>query len=96
MFCIAISTFVFAEGTHTWEQSRFDDLVKGTANGVALRSTGGLELAPAFKPLATTASTYLWSIASDSTGNVYAAAGAPARVYLVTPDGKATTIFEPT
>src|SRR5215472_9965469 len=40
-------------------------------------------------------STYLWSIASDSTGNAYAAAGAPARVYLITPDGKATTIFEP-
>ncbi len=95
LFTLAISTFVFAEGTRTWEQSRFDDLVKGTAKGVALRSAGGLELAPAFKPLTTTPSTYLWSIASDSTGNVYAAAGSPARVYLITPDGKTTTIFEP-
>ncbi len=91
----AFSASVFAEGTRTWEQSRFEDLVKGTANGVALRSAGGLELAPAFKPLATTPSTYLWSIASDSAGNVYAAAGSPARVYLITPEGKVTTIFEP-
>ena len=95
LFSVAISTLALAEGTHSWEQSRFDDLVKGTPKGVALRSAGGLELAPALKPLSTTASTYLWSIASDSAGNVYAAAGAPARVYLITPDGKATAIFDP-
>jgi len=85
----------FAEGTHTWEQSKFDELTKGTATGVAIRSTGGLELAPTFKSLYATPSTYIWAIAADDAGNVYVAAGAPARVYRVTPDGKATIIFEP-
>ena len=84
-----------AQGTRTWEQSKFDELTKGTAKGIALRSEGGLELAPAFKSLATTASTYIWSIASDAAGNVYAATGSPARVYRITPDGQITTIFEP-
>jgi hypothetical protein len=51
---ILFSTFALAEGTRTWEQSKFDELIKGTPNGVALRSEGGLELAPAFKALATT------------------------------------------
>ena len=91
----AFSTLTLAEGTRTWEQSRFDELTKGTAKGVALRSAGGIELAPAFKALATTPSTYIWSIASDSAGNIYAAAGSPARVYRITPDGQSTTIFEP-
>src|ERR1035441_5440633 len=91
----ALSAFALAEGTRTWEQSKFDELTKGTAKGVALRSEGGLELAPAFKALATTPSTYIWSIASDAAGNIYAAAGSPARVYLITPDGQSTTIFEP-
>ena len=86
----------FAEGTRTWEQSKFEDLSKGTANGVAIRSVGALELAPTFKVLYTTPSTYLWSIAADDAGVLYAAAGAPARVYRITPDGQATTIFEPT
>jgi outer membrane protein assembly factor BamB len=86
---------VFAEGTLTWEQSEFDELSKGTAQGVAIRSSGGLELAPAFKALATTPSAYIWAIASDPQGNLYAAAGGPARVYRITPDGKSTTIFEP-
>jgi hypothetical protein len=84
-----------AEGTRTWEQSKFEDLSKGTATGVALRSSGGLELAPAFKLLYATPSTYIWAIASDDAGNVYAATGAPARVYRITPAGDATIIFEP-
>ncbi len=92
---VVLSTFVFAEGTRTWEQSKFEELTKGTAKGIALRSEGGLELAPAFKALATTPSTYIWSITSDSAGNIYAAAGSPARVYRITPDGQSTTIFEP-
>jgi sugar lactone lactonase YvrE len=90
-----LSTLAFAEGTDTWEQSKFEELIKGTPKGVALRSDGGIELAPAFKTIATTPSTYIWSIASDSAGNVYAAAGSPARVYRITPDGQITTIFEP-
>ncbi len=90
-----LHSFLFAEGTRTWEQSKFDELIKGTTKGVAVRSTGGLELAPAFTALSTTPSTYIWSIAADREGNLYAAAGSPARVYRITPDGKSTVIFEP-
>ena len=85
----------FGEGTRTWEQSKFEELTKGTATGVAIRSTGGLALAPTFKSLYATPSTYIWAMAADDAGNVYLAAGAPARVYRITPDGKATIIFEP-
>ena len=85
----------FADGTRTWEQSRFDDLTKGTATGVAIRSMGGLELAPSFKLLYATPSTYIWAVAADEAGNVYAATGSPARVYRVTPEGNATIIFQP-
>ena len=84
-----------AEGTRTWEQSKFDDLIKGTTDGIAIRSTGGLELAPSFKLLYATPSTYIWAVAADDAGNVYAATGSPARVYRITPDGKSTIIFEP-
>lgn len=84
-----------ADGTRTWEQSKFDDLTKGTPVGVAIRSEGGLELAPAFKLLYATPSTYIWAVKADGAGNVYAATGSPARVYRISPDGKATIIFEP-
>jgi hypothetical protein len=90
-----VQPFVFAEGTRTWEQSKFEDLSKGTAAGVAIRSVGGIELAPVVKAISTTPSTYIWSIAADLNGNLYAATGAPARVYRITPQGQSTTIFEP-
>ena len=87
--------FAFAEGTRTWEQAKYDELEKGTLKGVAVRSIGGLELAPAFQQLYTTPSTYIWAIADDAQGNVYAAAGAPARVYKISPNGQASIIFQP-
>jgi hypothetical protein len=94
VFLVSASSLL-AEGTHRWEQSSYDDLEKGTARGVAIRSQGGIELAPAFVPLFTTPSTYIWAIADDGQGNVYAAAGAPARVYRITPQGQATIVFQP-
>jgi hypothetical protein len=84
-----------AQGTRTWEQSKFEELTKGTAAGVAIESAGGLELAPGFKTLYGTPSTYIWGISADDAGNLFVATGAPARVYRITPDGKATIIFEP-
>ena len=96
ILCISgIVTSLFAEGTRTWEQSKFEDLAKGTATGIAIRSKGVLELAPTFKSLYATPSTYIWAIASDDAGNVFVAGGSPARVYRITPDGKSTIIFEP-
>src|SRR6202049_4872546 len=84
-----------AEGTRTWEQSKFEELTKGTAAGVAIRGSGGLELAPAFKAFYATPSTYIWAIAGDDAGHVSAATAAPARVYRITPNGQAAIIFEP-
>jgi hypothetical protein len=96
VFTIAIaSSYGVAEGTRTWEQSKFDELVKGTSSGVAIRSAGGLELAPSFKLLYATPSTYIWAVAADDAGNVFAATGSPARVYRITPEGKSAIIFQP-
>jgi hypothetical protein len=89
------ATMALAEGTRTWDQTRFDQFEKGTTKGVAIRSDGTLELAPSFKSLYTTPSTYIWALAADNEGNVFAAAGAPARVYHIAPNGQATVVFKP-
>ncbi|MFL6299888.1 MAG: hypothetical protein ACJ71N_04695 [Terriglobales bacterium] len=92
---VLLSAALFAQGTKTWEQSSFDDFEKGTSRGVAIRSNGALELAPAFQQLITTPSTFIWGIAADDAGNVYAATGSPARVYKIAPNGSASIILEP-
>src|SRR6185312_14638408 len=95
LLILAFSALAAAEGTRLWKETGYDDFERGTGHGVAIRSTGQLELAPAFKTIYTTPSTFIWRIASDHDGAVYAATGAPARVYRITPDGKSSVIFEP-
>jgi sugar lactone lactonase YvrE len=92
---LLLASFAAAEGTRIWQQSRYDEFEKGTAHGIAISSDGSLSLAPALTALYTSPSAYLWDVVSDAEGNVYAAAGSPARVYKITPDGKASTIFAP-
>jgi sugar lactone lactonase YvrE len=86
---------VTAEGTRTWEQGRYDDFAKGTSHGVAISSNGFLQLAPAFKLVATTPSTAVWATAAGPNGEVYAATGAPARVYRIVAGSQPTSIFQP-
>jgi len=95
LFCLLLAATGLAEGTRIWQQSKYDEFEKGTAHGVAISSDGSLSLAPAFTALYTSPSAYLWDVISDAEGNVYAAAGSPARVYKITADGKASTIFAP-
>jgi hypothetical protein len=95
LFCLLLAAMGWAQGTRTWEQAKYDEFEKGTSHGVAISSDGTLTLAPAFSALYTSPSTYLWALAADAQGNAYAAAGSPARVYKLTPDGKASIIFAP-
>jgi len=95
LLCLLLPLACVAQNTRTWQQSKYDEFEKGTTHGVAISSDGALTLAPSFTALYTTPSTYLWDVASDSDGNVYAAAGSPARVYKLSPDGKAHIIFAP-
>jgi hypothetical protein len=95
LFCPLLAAMCWAQGTRTWEQTKYDEFEKGTSHGVAIRSDGTLTLAPAFSALYTSPSTYLWDLAADAQGNAYAAAGSPARVYKLTPDGKASIVFAP-
>ena len=95
LLIFSLAGAALAEGTRLWKQTGYEDFERGTARGVAIRSSGQLELAPVFKVIYTSPSTFVWSIAADKDGVVYAATGAPARVYRITPDGKASVIFEP-
>src|SRR5579864_7046576 len=93
--CLSTSLLTFAEGTRTWQQSTYEDFVKGTSHGVAISSDGMLELAPSFKLIASTPSSAVWATAVGPQGELYAATGSPARVYRIVPGGQPTPIFQP-
>jgi hypothetical protein len=85
-----------AEHTRRWLQTTYEEFLKGTAHGVAVRSDGRLELAPKFTLLADADASYLWSLRLDPKGALYAAGGSPAKVFRFDNGGKPTTVFEST
>jgi hypothetical protein len=88
-----LATAALAQTTRTWQQDSAEDFAKGTASGVAVLSTGALELAPSQKTLATLNSPFLWSMAVAETGDLFVAASSPARLYRITPQGRVTIVF---
>jgi hypothetical protein len=95
--CSLLSGWVSAQGTKLWSVERYDEMEKGTAEGVAIRSDGRLEPGPATSLMYESGKSYAWSLASDAAGNGYVGLGgsaaASALVMKVTPAGKATQIF---
>jgi len=83
-----------AERMRFWRQSSYEDFEKGTPKGVALRSDGRLVPAPRFEQLADPNLAYLWALATDSHGRVYAAGGSTAKVLRLDAKGETTTVFE--
>src|SRR5258706_3028893 len=93
-----ITSPLLAEHTRTWRQGSYEDFLKGTPHGVAVRSDGRLELAPKFTLIADADASYLWSLRVDPKGALYAAGGSPAKVFRLDGNGsgKPTTVFEST
>jgi hypothetical protein len=84
----------YAQGTHLWTQSRFEEFEKGTPDGVAITSDGRLRQGPVLKESLTTPSTFVWSVATNKKGQVFLGTGSPATVQRVGADGKAFTLVE--
>jgi outer membrane protein assembly factor BamB len=94
LLALALVPTALAERTRIWRQSSFAEFERGEAKGVALRSDGTLVLAPRFAQFADPNLAYLWSLAVDSRGRLYAAGGSNARVLRYDASGTATTVFE--
>ncbi len=96
LLCFITSSFslLHAEHTRRWLQTTYEEFLKGTAHGVAVRSDGRLELAPKFTLLADADASYLWSLRLDPKGALFAAGGSPAKVFRFDNGGKPNTVFE--
>ncbi|MGD0346385.1 MAG: hypothetical protein ABSA85_06490 [Terracidiphilus sp.] len=90
------SPFAAAQGTHLWVQSQMEEFEKGTPDGVAIESDGQLRQGPGLTELLTTPSTFIWALAVEKPGTIYAGTGTPASVLrLAEQKGeKPFTLFE--
>ncbi len=93
---LVVSLPLLSEHTRRWRQSTYEEFLKGTAHGVAVRSDGRLELAPKFTLLADADASYLWSVRLDPKGALYASGGSPAKVFRFDSNGKRSVVFDST
>ncbi|HLI85605.1 MAG TPA: hypothetical protein VKV17_16950 [Bryobacteraceae bacterium] len=93
LFCAA-SALAFAGETRTWIQDDYAGFERGVAKNLSLRSDGLLTLAPQSKEFYDSSAMYLWSLARDSKGNLYAGGGTGAKLYRIGPDGKGKALAE--
>jgi hypothetical protein len=94
--CAAALPPVQAQGTHLWTQSQMEEFEKGTPDGVAIESDGHLRQTSGLTDLVTTPSSFVWGLAADKSGHIYAATGTPATVLRFSgkPGDKPFILFE--
>jgi sugar lactone lactonase YvrE len=95
---VAAAPVLFAVETKSWTHNSQQEFEKGTLKGLSMRSDGRLTLAPVFRELADPSIAYLWALAVDSTGTVYAGGGGPgastARLIAIDAAGKTRTVAD--
>src|SRR5438132_3714756 len=93
---LALATSAWAGQTKSWQQAEYSDFEKGTIRNLSLRSDGVITLAPQFREVFDSSSAYLWALAHDSAGNLYAGGGPDAKLYRISPNGekKALATFD--
>ncbi len=93
---LALVWLGWAGETKYWSLGDYADFEKGHLKKVSLVSDGRVRLAPRFEEVFDSASVYLWALAEDLKGNLYAGGGGPggpgARLYMIPPDGKGKTL----
>src|SRR5258705_10657736 len=67
-----------AQGTRLWTVGRYDEMEKGSTEGVAIRNDGRLEAGPASSLVYATGKSYVWSMATDGAGDGYLGLGGAA------------------
>src|ERR1700675_500691 len=99
---LILSTFALAEGTRTWEQSKLEELTKGTPNGKVYRleetkaasAKAGAKSSWSATPYFDPGSKYIWDIVLDHAGALYVATGDHGEIYKVSANGQHSLFFK--
>jgi PQQ-like domain len=90
---LALASPLFAVGAQTWRQRDRSDFEKGEPRGVSLGADGTLRLSPRMDLLYEPTEPYVWTLAQDGKGALYAAGGNEGRIDRIAPDGSSRLFF---
>ena len=94
LFSIHLSP-VLGVTTQIWEQQSQKDFESGKPENVSLSSKGELMLAPQLDTFfKDSKEVFIWCLAEDSKGNVYAGTGNAGKIYRITPEGESSLFYD--
>src|SRR5580700_1908094 len=95
---LCVATAARAVDTKTWQEAEMADFEKGTLTHLSVRNDGLLTLAPVLKEVFDPSVTFLWAVARDSKGNIYAGGGGlgggKAKLTVIDTQGRSKTLAE--
>ncbi|MFQ5905281.1 MAG: hypothetical protein ACE5JA_01785 [bacterium] len=93
---LVFSSFDFAGAVATsfFRSETFEDFSKGSPDDTSIRHDGTVALSPPLTQKFESLEPYIWCVALDQKGNIYAGAGSEGKVYKIRPDGKSRVIFD--
>lgn len=101
VFSVAVVFFfiyllpAFGVTTQIWEQQKQKDFESGKPENVSISSQGELMLAPQLDTFFEgTKEIYIWCLAEDSKGNIYAGTGNGGKIYRITPEGESSLFYD--
>ncbi|MEE9470667.1 MAG: PQQ-binding-like beta-propeller repeat protein, partial [Gemmatimonadota bacterium] len=88
LVAVCVMTEVPAVTSQTWRQRERADFEKGEPDGVSLSAEGALRLSPPMEVLYEPPQPYVWALARDASGTIYAAGGNDGTIYRITAGGE--------
>jgi len=92
MFIFVLSSFAIK--TSVWKLQSQKDFEKGRPKNVSISSKGEVTLPPTLKQFVETEENYIWCLAEDSKGNIFAGTGNEGRIFKIASDGKSEIFFD--
>ena len=92
---VAAIESALAVKTSVWEQYRQRDFEADTPKDVSISSKNEVVLSPKLDAVFTDIEQiYIWCLAEDSKGNIYAGTGNQGKIYKINPDGQSSLFYD--
>jgi hypothetical protein len=83
-----------AVSSRIWKQRERSDFEQGEPHGVALTADGSIRLGSRLDRIFDPGQPYIWAVAVDGHGVVYAAGGNEGQIYRIGPKGRETSVLQ--
>ncbi len=98
-YCLALLVsfwfnLAFSTTTTFWRVELKEDFEKGKPEGISISSQGELKIAPKIELLAEMGEPYVWALARDPQGNIYAGTGDGGKIFRIDRKGKLSLFYD--